>query len=309
MSDFRTTIHCFDQLPKFPRPIVVGQETRHSVDYRFDGRTRRDIPHVIFQYTLTGQGVFRDEHGAHRIPPGRGFLCESRDAHTAYYYPANATMPWQFIHMAIIGDAAFLMARDLIARFGHLFEIPPEHAVIRRLLAFGIHHQAGCIMTADEGLKLSWDLFSALYNSRQSPLVDRSDQGLVRQVHDFIHADPTKQFTISELAKRLHMSREHLSRVFKQKTGLTPHQYQLAARMLTACSLLKAEGLSIKEVATRLGYDTTAHFSRTFHRIMRLAPGQFRQNGILPKTLAECIAARRQQRNLRQKNVKTNHHN
>ncbi len=291
MSDFRTTIHCFDRLPKFPRPIVVGQEMRCGADYRFEGRTRRDIPHIIFQYTLAGQGIFRDERRPRLVPPGCGFLCLSRDTKTSYYFPPNGTAPWRFLHVAFTGAAAFLMARDLVTRFGHLFELPPEHAIIKRLLAFRLQHQAGCILTADEGLKLAMDLFSALYNSKQKQAVDQSDQGLVRQVHDYIHADLSTWLSVGELAARLHLSREHFSRVFKQKTDLTPHQYQLAARMLAACSLLKDEGISIKEVAARLGYDTTAHFSRTFRHVMRLAPGQFRKNGIMPKTLAECIAS------------------
>jgi len=81
---------------------------------------------------------------------------------------------------------------------------------------------------------------------------------------------------------QLGISREHLSRVFKEQTAQTPYQYLQRQKMLEACRLLKETRLTQKEVAFRMGYNVPAHFTRAFTRIMRLTPSRFRAVGIMP---------------------------
>jgi AraC-like DNA-binding protein len=87
---------------------------------------------------------------------------------------------------------------------------------------------------------------------------------------------------VSELADRLRVSREHLTRVFKEQTLRTPWQYILRQKMLHACRLLKTTQLTHKEIAFRLGYDTPAHFTRTFKHVLGMTPGRFRAVGTIP---------------------------
>jgi AraC family transcriptional activator of pobA len=48
-----------------------------------------------------------------------------------------------------------------------------------------------------------------------------------------------------------------------------------------ASYLLKHTELNIKEIATRLGYDSPAHFGRTFRRVKTMTPGAFKAEGQL----------------------------
>ena len=61
MNPFHVAVHCLDWKPEmtaFPNLLGVGGQTVSSPAYRWRGATRRDSPHILFQLTLEGCGVF-----------------------------------------------------------------------------------------------------------------------------------------------------------------------------------------------------------------------------------------------------------
>ena len=293
MHDFFLYIQTFDALPHFPRPDCVGKEPRCNREYRVEGRWRRHRSHVVFQYTLAGVGVFKDDRGTHHVRTGQGFLCEAHDPQIAYCFPPTARDPWHFIFIDLLGSAAHAMARDLIRRFGAIYELPIEHVIIQKLLAFHVYHEVGCTLALGESTRLATDLLDALVASK-APIPEKHvDHALIRRFHEIVKLETGKRVSIGEIAARLSVSAEHLSRIFKQQTGISPHEYIQNSRMLAACSMLKSESLSIKEIACRLGYDAPANFMRTFQRVVHCTPTQFRQNGVTPLAFGPPVSPRK----------------
>jgi len=66
-----------------------------------------------------------------------------------------------------------------------------------------------------------------------------------------------------------------LLRAFRQTVGLTPHGYQLQARIRKAHGLLR-RGHPIADVSFAVGFSDQAHLTRAFKSIMGGTPGQFR---------------------------------
>lgn len=282
MNDFFLYLHTFDALPNFPRPDCVGKETRSDPAYRVEGNWRRDNSRIIFQYTLSGQGLFKDAQGASEVGVGRGFLCEAHDPAIFYGYPPKARVPWHFLFVDLMGSAAHAMARDLIRRFGGIFELDPEHAILRKFLSFHIYHEIGCTLPLSESVRLATDLLNALTASKTAIPEQHADHALIRHFQEIVQSEIGQPLSVGEIALRLSVSAEHLARIFKQQTGISPHVHIQNAKMLAACSMLKSEALPIKEIAWRLGYETPANFVRTFQRVVRRTPLQFRQNGVVP---------------------------
>lgn len=82
---------------------------------------------------------------------------------------------------------------------------------------------------------------------------------------------------LGQVADAVGVSRWHLSRLLRARTGSTFLQLLAAVRIERAKSLLLAgEPLSVKEVAARCGYDHVSHFDRQFRRLTGLTPGRFR---------------------------------
>jgi AraC-like DNA-binding protein len=53
--------------------------------------------------------------------------------------------------------------------------------------------------------------------------------------------------------------------------------YVVRWKMQTALTWLKDDGLSLSDVASRLGYDSDAAFSRAFKRVIGVSPGTARR--------------------------------
>jgi AraC-like DNA-binding protein len=72
---------------------------------------------------------------------------------------------------------------------------------------------------------------------------------------------------------------ETLIRSFKKTHGLPPVAWQHHRRMESAALLLTSTDLPAGEIATRLGYGDTAHFSRMFKKIRGVPPSWVRRSG------------------------------
>jgi AraC-like DNA-binding protein len=81
-----------------------------------------------------------------------------------------------------------------------------------------------------------------------------------------------------EISTALKVSPNHLSRVFRRDTGMTPWQYLSQYRVIQAQKLLLASELSVTEVAQRVGFNDPAYFVRVFHKETGRAPLQYRKS-------------------------------
>ena len=220
--------------------------------------------------------------GTHACGSCIAFLAASHDPEIAYGYPADKTAPWQFVFLDFGGQAACAMAQDLIRRHGAIYEIPPKHPVIERLLAFRVHDQIGCAISSLEGSKLVVDLLHALLASKEDQPELKTENQLLRNVHEYVQAHIDQPISVLDIATHINVSRKHLARLFGQNGCSTPYQYILSSKISAACSLLHAHIFSVKEISNKLGFDTVAHFARTFKRIMRCTPSEYRKIGVLP---------------------------
>jgi len=97
-----------------------------------------------------------------------------------------------------------------------------------------------------------------------------------------IHRQPEKSWTVAGLAERSAMSRSAFSATFARVLGKPPLQYLRERRMRLACRLLRDPSLGLKEVASRVGYDSVSAFSTAFRRLLGTSPGDYRRRGRTP---------------------------
>jgi AraC family transcriptional regulator, transcriptional activator of the genes for pyochelin and ferripyochelin receptors len=71
--------------------------------------------------------------------------------------------------------------------------------------------------------------------------------------------------TIERLARRVGLNRNELTSGFRNEFGLTPHAFGRMVRMEEAQKQLRSDGVSVSEVARRVGYGGYASFSRAYH--------------------------------------------
>jgi AraC-like DNA-binding protein len=88
-----------------------------------------------------------------------------------------------------------------------------------------------------------------------------------------IHRDPARAWTVASLANELAMSRSAFAARFTELVDEPAMRYVTRWRMQTARSLLAEDGVTVAEIASRLGYQSEAAFSRAFKRITGTPPG------------------------------------
>jgi AraC family transcriptional regulator len=97
----------------------------------------------------------------------------------------------------------------------------------------------------------------------------------LRRTIDFIEANLGGNFGLAELAANVRISPYYFCRLFKQSTGLSPHQFVIRERIEHARQMLKEHRLTTVEIASNLGFSDQSHFARVFRGLVGITPKHY----------------------------------
>ena len=131
---------------------------------------------------------------------------------------------------------------------------------IGRALAAALMHSQGVLRTPKMGH----------YRGGLSP-------SQLRRVTSFVHECLHEDVSLIQMAEQAKLSPAHFSQMFRQSTGVTPHQFVLRARVERAKELLVKKDARVLDVAIACGFRTQQHFAKVFRAFCKMSPTQFRQ--------------------------------
>lgn len=97
----------------------------------------------------------------------------------------------------------------------------------------------------------------------------------LRAVEEYIRAHLDQNIALAELADVVHLSEFHFARLFKQTTGLPPHQFVIHQRIERAKRLIAEGRLSLAQIAIEVGFSNQSQFNRHFKRLIGVTPKRF----------------------------------
>ncbi|GGJ00352.1 hypothetical protein GCM10010885_06980 [Alicyclobacillus cellulosilyticus] len=197
---------------------------------------------------------------------------------------ANASAPWvlELIqHLARVIEAAQaegVPASDVARRCLHALQAA---AAMHPIAAAAQHSPSKITPVLDEPSP------ATQRNAATPPLAaappaasDRVRPGCGRfaaQVKAIIEAEYDAPLTVGDIARRLYLSPNYISRVFKAETGMTIMQYLTHVRVEMAKRLLASDpSLKAYEVGERVGYPDPVYFNKLFKRVVGMTPRQYR---------------------------------
>lgn len=87
-----------------------------------------------------------------------------------------------------------------------------------------------------------------------------------------------KTLSLQIVAEELHLSSQHLSRIFRQEMGITFVDYLTKVRIRRAMELLVNSQDKIYEITEKVGYSSQHYFCNVFKKIMGVSPAEYRKN-------------------------------
>jgi AraC family transcriptional regulator len=104
----------------------------------------------------------------------------------------------------------------------------------------------------------------------------------LKRVVEYIENHLSAKITLSDLAAVARLSRMHFAYQFRVATGSRPHEFLLQQRIRRAEDLLKDTAIPIVEVALTVGFQTQAHFTTVFKRLVGCTPQRWRAINQIP---------------------------
>jgi AraC-like DNA-binding protein len=107
-----------------------------------------------------------------------------------------------------------------------------------------------------------------------------------------LHRSPAKAWTLQSLAREAGISRSVLAERFMQFVGHPPIEYLTSWRMQLAANQLRSSTESVAEIASRVGYESEAAFSRAFKKAVGTPPSEWRRTPHLAAAAAGAAPKR-----------------
>lgn len=99
---------------------------------------------------------------------------------------------------------------------------------------------------------------------------------LVNKARLLFRANIDKTYSPEQAAEELQVGYSWFRKVFKNYTGLSPGQYSIQLKIEKAKTLLSDPGLSVKEIAYTLKFESSFYFSKLFKDKTGITPSAFR---------------------------------
>lgn len=96
------------------------------------------------------------------------------------------------------------------------------------------------------------------------------------EIINYINTHLAEDLYLDRICEIFSINKSYLCRIFKETTGKTFNTYLTELRINKSKLLLKHENLRINEIAALVGYSNPRYYARTFQKLERMTPSDFR---------------------------------
>ena len=139
--------------------------------------------------------------------------------------------------------------------------------------------KAVCVSETEEELSTaSYHLLMRLHEKNQSYVETKGLPILVETAIGIMREECGQVYGVSEVADRLGVSSEHLTRLFSKTVGISPGRFLRQQKLKYAKELLKQPDLTVALAAQLSGFSDANYFSRVFQKEVGVLPSLYRES-------------------------------
>ena len=129
---------------------------------------------------------------------------------------------------------------------------------------------------SDELFRFTYQIFDRMLESAYLLIKSQEHTSIIKAVRKYIDDHFGEHITMEDVADSVSMSPSYLSALFKEKMGMTVHDYLIRVRIEKSIELLGRRDLSIKQVMQQCGIESQSYYNRIFKKMIGLPPGKYR---------------------------------
>jgi len=261
------------------KPGVAYPQHRHPMDHHFDWKRGRTLQSYQLIFIPSGSGVFESSATPEVRPVESGSIIVLFPGVWHRYRP-DAETGWVEHWVECRGP--------VYDRASEMGIIQPRHPLIKtgycendvRDLFERCHAHARIDAMSNQGLlsTLGLELLARLdHLHRSKDARARAGDDLVQRAYTMISLRCHEPLDMRAVASELGLGYSSFRHQFKKRTGISPRQHFLNARIQKAQELLAGSARSVKEVSDLLNFESPSHFSRQFKERTSLSPSEWRE--------------------------------
>ncbi|MDR1932727.1 MAG: AraC family transcriptional regulator [Spirochaetales bacterium] len=260
-------------------------ESRISFATRHVAVIMRDIPkHFHFDdyqidYFVSGAGTYFIDNRWMEYSPGTFGFVPPRILH-AIRYPQTADVDTYSVKFKLPGDS-FLAS---IPAEAFVRQIPAERQPALLVLLKKIVGEF--VMDIPVSPNRLTSLISLINEIIDPSAGNSAEDGFVTRVKNIVLAHYSRELRITEIARRMGISPEYLSRQFKKRARQTLVSYINAHRMKLGRTMLQNTNMPIKQIAADCGFKNVNYFTTMFKLHFSVTPKTIRKHA---KNTADAV--------------------
>lgn len=241
--------------------------------YFWNNRKRIAAPGVmLIEQILAGTAFF--ELDGKRCAAGTGDAYVFRFGEASSYGIDTAACDTLTIRYALFTGLPYPdMVHEIRHSLGLVFALPENSEPGRRFAALVDQFKTDGLWDRFENSRQSYDLLMSLLGHGASAAV-QPDR--IARAREWIISNYARKVGVKEAAWEAGCSREHLTRSFSERYGISPARLIDELRLAKARQLLLISRLPVANVARRCGYADADTMGRRFKAVFGLSPSAYR---------------------------------
>ena len=237
-----------------------------------------NLSSYLFFTVLEGKGTVEYENKNHHIESGD---CVFIDCHKPFSHETSSTHLWSLQWCHFFGSAMSLIYEKYLERGGLAVfkpkEVQPFIELLNTIYTTASSNDYIRDMRLNEELSTLLALLMAESWHKKDETRKAQSKQSVMPVKEYLDQHYSEKITLDDLASRFFISKNYLTRVFKEQFGMSVKDYLQVVRITHAKQLLRTTDKTAEDIGFECGFGALYYFSRVFKDIEGISPTGYRE--------------------------------
>ena len=245
----------------------------HNVNELYCVKRLHGVREDLMMYTRNGCGYLDIDGKRFLLTPHTAAIVPAK---AAAVYGAIGDEKWEFVWMHYSGNHVEAYTRDLTEKGQYVFKISEaDDSKIELLIKRFLDNRSNGLERLLSESKIINNILHIVLTSYALGSLEKSEISLSDEI--IFYLENAESLSLEELSKKYHYSKEHIVRVFKKATGMTPYKFWQISRIKRSCDALVDGKRSVEEIAVVYGFKNISNYYVQFKQYYGVTPNEYRK--------------------------------